>query len=169
MDANKQINVNFLFGDPLLEWWKGLENDRASRASLRRCSTVDEVALCPAYQKFYRQISQRGWPSEVTPAKLEKLAAIAGLVAHIETEDTCRLPERMSELVGDKPLVSELRFRSLLKIETTDDLFIGLRRALPLIKNKADIKQLALDVYWWNDKTRKQWAYTYRWPIKQPA
>ncbi len=169
MDTKKPINVDFLFGDPLLEWWEGLETDRASRAILRRCSTLTEVALCPAYQKLYRLMLVRGWPAETSPAKLEKLAAVAGLVSHIETASTLPLPIMMSELVGDKPLLSEMRFRSLLKVETTDDLFISLRRALPLIKHKADIKQLALDVYWWNDETKKQWAYSYRWPVKQPA
>ena len=57
----------------------------------------------------------------------------------------------------------------LLKVETTDDLFISLRRVLPLIDHKANISQLARDVYWWNDDIKKQWAYSYRWTIKQSA
>jgi CRISPR system Cascade subunit CasB len=157
-------------GKVLHQWWQGLEDDRASRAMLRRCATVDEVSLCPAYQRLYRYLmAARAWPAETAPWQKDKLAAIAGLLALIKTEDTQRLSLRMSESSGDKPLVSELRFRDLLKVETTDDLFTSLRRALPLIGHQASIHQLARDVYWWNDDTRKQWAYTYRWPSNQSA
>lgn len=157
-------------GKVLHQWWQGLEEDRASRAVLRRCATLDAVTLSDAYQRFYRyMMACNAWPADASTWQNDKLAVIAGLLAHIKTEDVQRLPIKMSELSGDKPLVSELRFRGLLKIETTDDLFVSLRRALPLIDNKANIYQLANDVYWWNDNTKKQWAYSYRWPVKQSA
>ena len=158
------------FGKVLHKWWLGLEEDRASRAVLRRCATLDAVTLSDAYQRFYRyMLACNAWSADAVPRQNDKLAAIAGLLAHVKTEDAQRLPIKMSELSGDRPLVSELRFRDLLKIETTDDLFVSLRRALPLIDNKANIYQLANDVYWWNDNTKKQWAYSYRWPVKQSA
>jgi len=153
------------FGKVLHRWWVGLEDDRASRAMLRRCATLDEVALSPAYQRFYRFMLACNWPEDAAMWQNDKLAAIAGLVSHIKTDDIIRLPVKLSETSGDKPLVSELRFRDLLKIETTDDLFVGIRRTLPLIGNKANICHLARDVYWWNDATKKQWAYSYRWPL----
>lgn len=154
-------------GKMLHQWWQGLEDDRASRAMLRRCATLDAVALCPAYQRLYRYlIAAHAWPAETHPWQKDKLAAIAGLLAHVKTEGTQRLSLKMSELRGDKPLVSELRFRDLLKVDTTDDLFISLRRVLPLVGHQASAHQLAHDVYWWNDDTKKQWAYSYRWPVK---
>ena len=157
-------------GKVLHKWWLGLEEDRASRAVLRRCATLDAVTLSDAYQRFYRyMLAYNAWPADAAPRQNDKLAAIAGLLAHVKTEDAQRLPIKMSELSGDRPLVSELRFRDLLKIETTDDLFVSLRRALPLIDSKANICQLANDVYWWNDDTKKQWAYSYRWPLKKSA
>lgn len=157
-------------GKMLHKWWLGLEEDRASRAVLRRCATLDAVALSDAYQRFYRyMLTCNAWPADAAPWQNNKLAAIAGLLAHVKTDDNQRLPIKMSELAGDRPLVSELRFRDLLKIETTDDLFVSLRRTLPLIGHQASVEQLAHDVYWWNDKTKKEWAYSYRWPVKQPA
>lgn len=157
-------------GKTLHKWWDGLDEDRASRAVLRRCATIDEVTLSDAYQHFYRyMLAHKAWPEETKSWQKDKLAAIAGLLALIKTEDSQRLPIKMSESSGDRPLVSELRFRSLLKIETADDLFVSLRRTLPLIDNKANIYQLANDVYFWGDKTKKEWAYSYRWPAKQPA
>lgn len=158
------------FGKVLHSWWQGLEEDRASRAILRRCATLDAVTLSPAYQRFYRyMLACNCWSADAAPWQNDKLAAIAGLLAHVKTDDTQRLSVKMSELNGDRPLVSELRFRDLLKVETTDDLFISLRRALPLVGHQASVYQLARDVYWWNDDTKKQWAYSYRWPVKQSA
>lgn len=168
MENQKSTQVRFLFDKPLRHWWKELENERASRAILRRCATLDAVALSVPYQRFYRYMLGCGWPPNAGHAQLDKLAAIAGLLAHVEQEAAERLPATMSPLNSD-PLVSELRFRDLLKIETVDDLFVSLRRALPLIKYQANVEQLALDVYGWNDEVKKQWAYSYRWPVKQPS
>lgn len=178
-------------GKVLHQWWHDLHHDtfnqdgllirkadRASSAILRRCATLDAVALSDSYQRFYRyMLACNAWPADAENWQKDKLAAIAGLLAHIKTEGTQRLPIQMSELDGDRPQVSELRFRDLLKIETSDDLFVSLRRVLPLIEKKqnadpnkkTNINQLANDVYFWGDDIKKQWAYSYRWPVKQSA
>ncbi|MFM9435415.1 CRISPR system Cascade subunit CasB [Janthinobacterium sp. CG_23.3] len=165
MEDHKSTHVGFLFDKPLRHWWGTLEEDRASRAILRRCATLDAVALSVPYQRFYRYMLGCGWPPNARHAELDKLAAIAGLLAHVKTDASERLSATMSPLNADL-LVSELRFRDLLKIETTDDLFVSLRRALPLVKHTANVEQLARDVYGWNDEVKKQWAYSYRWPAK---
>src|SRR5450830_1800398 len=123
-------------GQTLHQWWVDLKDDRASRAMLRRCATLDEVSLSPAYQRFYRYMLAHRWPAESTSTQKDKLAAIASLLAHVITDDQ-------------------------------DDLFVSLRRTLPLIKNQVSVYQLAHDIYWWNDITKKRWAYDYRWPVKQ--
>ena len=169
MEEKKSIPIKILFAQPLTDWWEKLEDDRASRAVLRRCATLDAVTLSDAYQRFYRYMLACGWPENSSEWQRDKLAAIAGLVAYVRKEDIQRLPIRMSELKGDRPLVSEIRFRDLLKVETINDLFISLRRILPLIDYQADIRQLAHDIYWWNDDIKKQWAYSYRWPVKKSA
>lgn len=170
MDEKISWSAESHTGKMLHKWWQGLEDDRASRAVLRRCATLDAVALSDAYQRFYRyMLACNAWPVDAENWQKDKLAAIAALLAHVKSEDSQRLPIKMSELAGDRPLVSEMRFRDLLKIETTDDLFTSLRRTLPLMGYQASIEQLAHDVYWWNDKTKKDWAYSYRWPVKQSA
>jgi len=165
MENQKSAQIGYLFDKPLRHWWQGLATDRASRAILRRCSTLDAVALSVPYQRFYRYMLGCGWPPDASHAQLDKLAAIAGLLAHVETEAAERLPGTMSPANGD-PLVSELRFRGLLKIEAIDDLFVSLRRTLPLTKHQANVEKLARDVYWWSDDVKKQWAYCYRWSSK---
>ena len=166
MEEPKSTPLNVLFGKPLQTWWEKLDEDRAGRAILRRCATLDAVAMSAPYQRFYQYMTACGWSPNASESQRDKLAAIAGLLAHVKTEDARRLPDAMSPFGEDKPLVSELRFRALLKIETSDDLFAGLRRVLPLINNKASLPMLARDVYWWGDGIKKEWAYSYRWPAK---
>lgn len=167
MQKENSFSSDSHFNKTLKKWWEQLDDDRGNRAILRRCSTLDEVILSPAYQRFYRyMLAHKAWPEKDAQQQRDKLAAIAGLLAHVEKNEG-HLPVVMSPPGGDKPLVSELRFLNLLKMETTDDVFRGLRRILPLIKNQAGIAELARDVYWWNDRTRKEWAYAYAWPIKQ--
>jgi len=167
MENKKATPIDVLFEKPLFNWWKGLDEDKASRAILRRCSTIDEVTLSNTYQRFYRYMLNCGWPVDAASWQNDRLAAIAGLLSHVKVDDLKNLPLRMSELSGDRQLVSELRFSSLLKVEDINDLFISLRRTFPLIKNQTNIKQLALDVYWWNDKTKKEWAYSYKWTMNK--
>lgn len=176
------------FGKVVRQWWHDLHQDtfdqdgrlirkadRTSCAVLRRCGTLDEVILSPAYQRFYRYMLACNWPLDAAPWQNDKLAAIAGLLAHVKTEDMQRLPLKMSEQSGDKPLLSELRFRDILKVDSTDDLFISLRRILPLLDYKVNVSGLAHDVYNWGNPNPKfnipkQWAYSYRWqPVKQSA
>lgn len=151
-------------GKLIREWWLGLNNDNSGRAQLKRCNSIDEIVMCPTYQRFYRYLlTCNVWPINAATWQNDKLAVIAGLLAHIETDDSQNFPVRAS--VGDKPVISELRFKGLLKTDT-DDLFANLRRLLPLINYQTNVIQLACDIYYWNDKTKKQWAYSYCWPSK---
>lgn len=150
--------------EKLAAWWRGLDNDRAARAILRRAESITAVALTAPYQRLYRQLCQAGWDESAPDYRKERLAAVVGLLAHISANGPMTLPEAMSD--GDKPPVSELRFQRLLESRDLDTLFSGLRRALPLIERTVNVKALAGDVFNWGDKVRKEWAYGYKWPEK---
>lgn len=154
-------------GMALLRWWKGLDENRGSRAELRRANDLTAIALTGAYQYLYRTLLRSGWPEEDKPEnnwRNERLAAIAGLLANVKILDERSLPIIMSE--GERPPFSELRFRRLLESASLDDVFSGLRRALPLVSYQANVLDLANDVLFWGDGVKKRWAYTYRWPTK---
>ena len=154
-------------GMALLRWWEGLDNNRGSRAELRRAHDLTALSLTGAYQHLYRTLLTFGWPEEDKPEnnwRNERLAAIAGLLAHVKVQDERSLPVLMSE--GERPPFSELRFRRLLDSSSLDEVFIGLRRALPLVAYHANVLKLANDVLFWGDDVKKSWAYTYRWPAK---
>ncbi|MBR7887432.1 type I-E CRISPR-associated protein Cse2/CasB [Marinomonas sp. A79] len=154
-------------GHLLLRWWQGLENDKGTRAELRRAHNLTAVALTAAYQRFYRQALSSGWPEDAAPWQNERLSAIVGLLAHVKSNDGRKLAEIMSE--GERPAFSVLRFRRLLEAPTLDDVFLSLRRALPIIGHQANVHQIASDLLHWGDKTKKEWAYSYRWPAKAQA
>jgi len=157
-------------GQVLLRWWQGLDNHRGSRAELRRAHDLTAIALTGAYQHLYRALLTAGWPEDDRPEtnwRNERLAAIAGLLAQVKRLDDRSLPVALSE--GERPSFSELRFRRLLDSPSIDEVFTGLRRALPLVAYQANVLELANDLLFWGDGVKKRWAYSYRWPAKPAA
>ena len=155
-------------GKVLFAWWEGLEDDHASRAILRRASTITAVSLTSPYQRFYRRLRDVGWAIEAKPYHNDRLAAVIGLLSHVKQNDERALAKSMSqrEVAGNQPCVSELRFRRLLESPDIDALFLGLRRVLPLMNYGANVLALANDVVHWGDAVKKHWAYQYDWPEK---
>lgn len=151
-------------GRELLSWWGGLDDDRAGRAILRRAASPTQIALTAPYQRLFRRLQTT---ADIHPLDCERLAALVGLLAHVETNESRSIPRAMSECEqGERPPVSELRFLRLLDSPDIETLFTGLRRVLPLMKHQADILALADGVSFWGDSVKKQWAYDYRWPEK---
>lgn len=163
-----QFNKETGIGKVLLDWWEGLEDDRAGRAILRRASTITAVSLSPPYQRLYRRLRGAGWADETSPYHNDRLAAAIGLLSHVKQNDQRALAKSMSqrEGTGDRPCVSELRFRRLLESPDLDALFIGLRRVLPLMNHGVNVLGLANDLVHWGDDVKKRWAYSYEWPEK---
>ena len=151
-----------VWGQILINWWQGLADDTGGRAALRRAPDITAVVLLPAFQRLHRRLQTAGWPD--SDWRNDRLAAAAGLLAHVREQAPQKLPHAMSE--GDKPPLSELRFKRLLEAPDVDTLFIGLRRALPLLQHRADVCALAADVVNWGDEVKKRWAYAYAWPEK---
>ena len=142
--------------DILFEWVKGLENDRGGRAELRRAHSYDEVVFCSAYHRLYNRLH---WNDR----DRDKLASIAGLVAHVKfNKDGVKLAEQMATpKSGDKPVISGLRFRRILAIKERGELYVVLIRVIRMLGGTVNLRDLAESVYWWNTKTKKDWAYKY--------
>ena len=152
-------------GRELLSWWSGLDEDRGGRAILRRASSPTQIALTAPYQRVFHRLRT---VADIGSHEYERLAAIVGLLAHVKDNETCSIPEAMSQRDegGDRPHVSELRFLRLLDAPDVEALYIGLRRVLPLMKHKANVLALADDFNQFfrpDGAVKKQWAYNYRW------
>lgn len=172
-------------GKAVLAWWKriqGLKGDSLSnlvadvpkpgvtgeRAELRRADTVADVVFSPAYQRLRLGLvkAASSLDGHVSIKNREaEVAAIARVLVRVKLADTTQsLPRRMGEPAeegGDKPRISELRFKRLLRIDNPTDLADVLVRLLPLLENRANPLALARDILYWNDNTRKRWANDY--------
>lgn len=147
-------------GSILLAWWKGLESDRGERAFLRRASNITEVAFSPAYHRLLGRLK-----GESSSVNREALAAVAGLATHVKTHTEIGgyVARQMATPKAGRSgvRVSGLRFRRLLAVSGRDELYPLLIRAIKLLDGKVNLLSLANSVYWWNEDTRKQWAYDY--------
>lgn len=150
-------------GKVLFDWWENLDQDRASRAVLRRASSPTEIALLPAYQRLCRRLGALHWKAW----ERDRFAVVVGVLSHIKANDARSPAQAMSKhepvKPGDKPPVSELRFMRLLDSPDPDSLFSGMRRVLPLMRS-VDVIVLANDLMHWGDAVKKKWAYSYEWP-----
>ena len=153
-------------GKELFEWWQGLDVDRGARATLRRASSLTDVALTPAYQRLCQRMGAADW----RPWELDRFALVVGVLAHIKTHDERKPAKAMGQARPgeERAPVSELRFLRLLDSPDSDALFSGMRRVLPLM-GSVNVIALANDLMHWADedgRVKKDWAYTYDWPEK---
>lgn len=151
-------------GKLLLDWHKNLDNDRAARAILKRASSITAVSLAAPYQRLYQRLVAIDKGEQLKPHHRDALAAAVGLIAQVSEDVPGQLPKAMSarDGSGEAP-VSDLRFARLLEASDVDSLFVSLRRALPLINNRADVLALASDVLNWGDSVKKNWTYNFEW------
>ncbi|MDV2482239.1 type I-E CRISPR-associated protein Cse2/CasB [Methanoculleus sp. Wushi-C6] len=142
----------------LIEWWASLDHARGDRAALRRCRSSQEVAFVPAFHRLRRNLSA------IAPVDAEKLAVVAGILSHVKENDyALRFAQQMatSKNGSDRARVSGLRFRRLLKIEDHDDLYGAVVRTIRLLDGSLNIASLADGIYWWNERTKNNWAFDY--------
>lgn len=164
---NRKPYVSFSSSDQsdsqaLTEWWESLEGDPGGRACLRRSRSPDEVAFCPSYHDLLRRLRMAGY--EVGPGVAQRVATVAGLAAHVkQTHSKMPFASQMATAAEgqSKARVSGLRFRRLLEKRKAGDLYLPLMRAVKMLGGSCNLLDLARSVYWWNDKTRMEWATRY--------
>jgi len=162
-------------GQVLADWWRNLDSDRGARAELRRARSPEDAALIPATIDLVTRL--RATPVSDHPGWLARIPVIAGLAAHLDHNaakevlvppDREALPKRMASLKGDRPRVSELRFRRLLQC-SRDDLYRPMIRVLAQLDNRAGLFDLADAIFWWGPQIHKAWAFAYFPALKKSA
>lgn len=162
-------------GRVLAEWRADLEQDRGGRAELRRARSPEDAALIPATIDLITRL--RATPVAEHKGWLARIPAIAGLAVHLDRHaakevlappDREALPRRMASAKGDRPRVSELRFRRLLQY-SRDDLYRPMIRILAQLDDKAGLFDLADAVFWWGPQIQKAWAFAYFPALKKSA
>jgi CRISPR system Cascade subunit CasB len=144
----------------LLEQLRRIRDDRGLMANLR-CTLVDGKR-------------HRAWPAlhRIRVAVDEDVKAIvAGLYAtHPEETDrgnlgtTCKTIESKRDGASksdDKLTPTERRFQHLLAAESGDELFARVARIVLMARAggvPVNYEQLAIDLRFWNERTRREWA-----------
>jgi CRISPR system Cascade subunit CasB len=145
------------------DWWHALNGnggrlgrDRAAFAELRRSVDPIDLAFIPAFGELRRRLGAKSDP------QLRSAAMIAHVLAHVREDDARPVARALGPTPGDEhAAMSEARFRRLLQAREDDDLARRLIRAVRMLKGKANIADLARAVWYWNDRTRREWAFRY--------
>jgi CRISPR type I-E-associated protein CasB/Cse2 len=156
------------------DWWKSIQPKESKaelkeskvhlggdRAELRRCKSISEILITPA---FYR-LRNRAMSVAVHD---ETLAAIAGVLANVDESTSERFGQAMAtkKEKSDNAKVSGLRFRRLLEHKDLDELYLPLVRIVRMMGRTVPIGSLAADIAMWawedgRDRVRKDWARDY--------
>ena len=145
---------------------------RQAKAQLRRCS-INELALEAATHKLagrlLEQEAQKDRP--IFRDDYVLVGLVAGALSHVR-EDTRSGQSLASLLGGQEAIMSELRFKRLLRVDASADFYRQLIRAIQLAKCKTDVVVLADDIIAWhveqrttylnpNQRLKNRWARDY--------
>lgn len=92
------------------------------------------------------------------------LASVAGLAAHVKLHvGGASMAQQMAtaKSSGAGARVSGLRFRRLLAVSDRNELYPLLLRVVRLLDGHVNLVSLANAAFWWNERTRQEWAYDY--------
>ncbi len=164
--TEQTMNRIFTEGDDssnlLVSWWEALDKNRGDRANIRRATSPAEVVFNGSFHGLLAKLRATGYPLSGMDA--DRIAAVAGLVAHVEnhvSNDSVARQMATPKSTGGGARVSGLRFRRLLAVSDRDALYPLLIRVVRLLDGNVNLVSLANAIYWWNDRTKKQWAYEY--------
>lgn len=136
----------------LRAWWASLKNNPGWRAELRRAEGPADILLSQGFRHLCFDLA--GWWTQ--EPRLLGLAAVAGIISHVETNDEfksfaaqCATPGEKNK---DKPQMSELRFSQLQKSRTLDELYIRMIRAVRLLGKKANIVSITDSIFHWTSE-----------------
>lgn len=162
----------------VLRWFEGLEQTRGQRAELRRCHDLHEVGFCQGYYNLREALLRDGLVKDkdqgFPPYLDDQAALIAAALSHARAHQpaagrytTGDLAKRLAgSSPGEKPPMSELRFRRLITCDTPQEVFPLLIRAMSMIDGALDVNALARDLLRWSDAhdgqvMRRRWAEAY--------
>lgn len=152
-------------GDVVVRWYRSSLNQkdgagRSTGARLRRCGSSAEALAVAETHILNARLKKLGKPP--TP---DQLALLATTFARLKSIDG----DKLAALFGKRktndepPLLSNLRFQSLIRIRSHHELLVPLRRSLAVLgPNPAcNGRALAEDLYRWNDRVRNTWCFQY--------
>lgn len=168
-DFDYLFNFNSEAKFRLKSWWdepktnSGIPSKKGKKAELRRCHTPEEVSLLGFYHDLRISLAEIGFDDP------DRVAMVAGLCAHVRSDDVpISLAKQMasSKGEGDRPQVSELRFRRFLAIDNQTELYQTLIRIIRMLGGGVNLYSLASVAANWNEKTKKELSSDYYEHVK---
>jgi CRISPR system Cascade subunit CasB len=126
-------------------WWYCLQNDRGSRARLRRADALGVLAE-PAYHDLHKVLA---------PCSVAASTRVALVLAHVQTDVSQSVGKSLSEKL------SMIRFRRLLQARDEEEIVREFRRAVDICGGAINVRELAGLLLYWNDRNRARLAFDY--------
>ena len=146
------------------QWWRDTfaRNDgaaRKARAVLRRAAAPIDVLVVPE-----THVLNRRWQDQGHRSSPGQLAAVVTALARVKRNGKRPIAVVFGEHVdgGTRPRLSPLRFDSLVRVESHDELTSRLRRVMACIgEAPVSVEHLARDVFLWSSTVAGRWCYQY--------
>ena len=132
---------------------------RRARAELRRAASMADALGISATHELNRRLVGAGHDLRQRRDGPDRLALIAVALAQVAQDRRETAAQRLG--AGEPKTLSGLRFNALIRAKEPRQLMRPLVRALQVAKGAANVRRLAADLYWWNDKTRTDWCFDY--------
>ena len=170
-------------GARALGWWRrhcdpaNPKGDPATRARLRRArSHLDVLRIEPAVA--LARLLGAAPTSHAAPAwRVNAALDLARVLAHVKAHEDRhpmqaagwkRFPgdRKESDAGGDRPMLSNARFKRLLETGEGDEKVLAFTRLVALLGGTVNVAQLASDFLTWNhpefgDRVHERWAFEY--------
>ena len=161
----------------LIKWWSSLDDNRGLRARLRRVDRPDDALLTEAFFNFLDYVPSR-WAET---GHLYASALVASALAQVRRNQSGK--GFAAQLGGGEEvaIMSELRFRQLIKSRTPEEFFRRLIRAIRMLEGGVHILSLTDGILRWYDeylygsdrnpvnRLSVLWARDYYLPSKLPS
>ena len=148
-------------------WWRGLDDDRGTRASLRRAGCITDVFGVPDFHHDLLRPLELLLNRQLTDSEAEWCAVVAAVLAHVEKSAPGSTPAALGRYFGSSrkgthARISGLRFRRILAVEEPDSLMRTMIRVVRLMDKTCPIIALAAALTGWpNEVTRRAIAMEY--------
>jgi CRISPR system Cascade subunit CasB len=176
MTATAVVPDNSPPSSPAREWWAAVckpdAGDPAARARLRRCRNTIDVLSIPEGIRLARMLGDmpRRGPDDFRFSRALDLARVLANVKEDRSTHPMRdvgwptFPGARRDGEGERPALSEARFRRLLQTETGEELVTQFTRLVALMDGRANVAALSDAFRWWSHPegwVKRRWAFEY--------
>lgn len=136
-------------------WWEDLQDNKGGCAELRRCARLEDVFACRPFYDLRSRLSSHANINN------DRLAATVLCLSRVKQNCSESFAERMGTLRNGTPLVSEARFRELIRSRDKASLTKSISSILSVLRFEANVVDLAENVYWWGPKAVRATSIKY--------